>query len=269
MTSTNSPSSNSSSPRPTDCGDATGDVQVARVGGAPRIRVEERTTAPRAKRRTPVTRDEITAAESLGYPGLGLTTLLRAMSQRSALRTWVSVFALATLAACRGTTTSEVSSDLTPAQQVSVNEVRTATSRFQDITVAKSAGYTSQYPAGCAASADGAQGFHYLNESLVDAKVELLKPELVMYEPQADGSMKLIGVDYIVPFTQWTSAEPPMLLGKPFMRNEPLGVWALHIWAFRANPRGTFAMWNPSASCANASARAAAPADMDAHLDMH
>lgn len=267
MTSTNSPSSSTPTPRTTDCGDATGDIQISRVGGAPRIRAEERTTAPRAKRRTSANTSDETQA--FAYPSLGLTTFLSTMTQRSALRMWVSVFALATLAACRGTTNSEVSSDLTPAQQVSVNEVRSATSRFQDINVAKSAGYTSQYPAGCAASADGAQGFHYLNESLVDAKVELLKPELVMYEPQADGSMKLIGVDYIVPFALWTSAEPPMLLGKPFMRNEPLGVWALHIWAYRANPRGTFAMWNPSASCANAVTRAAAPADMDAHLDMH
>ena len=39
------------------------------------------------------------------------------------------------------------------------------------------------------------------------------------------------------------------LLGVPFMRNEPLGVWALHIWAWRPNPRGMFAMWNPNASC--------------------
>jgi hypothetical protein len=41
-------------------------------------------------------------------------------------------------------------------------------------------------------------------------------------------------------------------LGVPFMRNEPLGMWALHIWAWRPNPSGTFAMWNPKASCAYA-----------------
>jgi hypothetical protein len=59
-------------------------------------------------------------------------------------------------------------------------------------------------------------------------------------------------VDYVVPFDQWTSSEPPTLLGKPFLRNEALGVWALHIWAWRPNPGGMFAGWNPAASCAYA-----------------
>jgi len=84
----------------------------------------------------------------------------------------------------------------------------------------------------------------------VDATVELLRPELVIYEPRADGSLQLIGVDYVVPLQ--ASEQPPTLLGMPFMRNEPLGVWALHIWAWRQNPRGMFAAWNPAVSCANA-----------------
>ena len=141
---------------------------------------------------------------------------------------------------------------LTAEQQQGVAEVRSATAAFHDIAAARTAGYTAQYPAGCAESADGVQGFHYLNESLVDATIELLRPELVMYEPQRDGSLQLIGVDYVVPFDQWTSSEPPTLLGKPFLRNEPLGVWALHIWAWRPNPSGMFAGWNPAASCAYA-----------------
>jgi hypothetical protein len=73
-----------------------------------------------------------------------------------------------------------------------------------------------------------------------------------MYEPQADGSQRLVGVDYVVPFAAWSSDAPPTLLGVPFMRNEPLGVWALHIWAWRSNPSGAFAMWNPTVSCAAA-----------------
>ena len=101
--------------------------------------------------------------------------------------------------------------------------------------------------AGCAESPDGAQAFHWLNESLVDGKVELLKPELLMFEPQPNGSMQLIGVDYVVPLT--ASATAPTLLGVPFARNEPLGVWALHIWAWRPNPSGMFAAWNPKVSC--------------------
>ena len=140
----------------------------------------------------------------------------------------------------------------TMGQRQAAARVLAATARFADIAVAKAEGYSVQHPAGCAASPDGGQGFHWLNESLVDGKTELLKPELVMYEPQADGSMELVGVDYIIPFAQWKAPQPPVLLGREFMRNEPLGVWALHIWAPRDNPSGLFAPWNPTVSCAHA-----------------
>lgn len=141
--------------------------------------------------------------------------------------------------------------DLTVEQRQGIAAVRNATAKFHVFDVSQQAGYTTQFPAGCKETADGAQGFHYLNAELVDDKVELLRPELVMYEPQRDGSLQLIGVDYVVPYTLRPATGPaPELLGVPFMRNDPLGVWALHIWAWRPNPSGMFAMWNPSASCA-------------------
>ena len=144
--------------------------------------------------------------------------------------------------------------ELTAEQKQAIAEVRNATTQFHDIAFATAStaqgggGYTAQFPAGCAASPDGAQGFHYLNEGLVDNKVELLKPELVMYEPGPNGQMNLVGVDYIVPLA--LSATPPTLLGVPFAPlGPPLNVWALHIWAQRPNPSGMFAPWNPKVSC--------------------
>ena len=144
--------------------------------------------------------------------------------------------------------------ELTAAQKQAIAEVRNATQRFHDIAIATASiaqgggGYTEQFPAGCAASPDGAQGFHYLNPGLVDANVELLRPELVMYEPGPNGQMNLVGVDYIVPLE--LSATPPTLLGVPFAPlGPPLNVWALHIWAWRPNPSGMFAPWNPKVSC--------------------
>lgn len=131
-------------------------------------------------------------------------------------------------------------------------QVREATARFQDLEVAIAEGWTDQYPEGCAVSPEGAQAFHYLNPALVDGEVDLLVPELLMYEPQADGSMELIGVDYVIPFDQWSRPEPPTLVGQEMMRNEPLGVWAIHIWAWRENPAGLFAAWNPAVSCRHA-----------------
>lgn len=141
------------------------------------------------------------------------------------------------------------SDKLTSEQHAAIARVKNATARFHDFEESQKAGYTSQYPAGCKTSPEGGQGFHYLNPALVDDKIELLKPELVMYEPQKNGKLQLVGVDYVVPFTAWKSDSAPTLLGVPFMRNEPLGVWALHIWAWRPNPSGMFAMWNPNVNC--------------------
>lgn len=144
-------------------------------------------------------------------------------------------------------------STLTPAQvNQGVAAVRRVTARYQDIEVARAAGYTEQYPEGCAESQEGAQAFHWMNPGLVDGEVDLLQPELLMYEPQADGSMQLVGVDYVIPFDQWTGVEAPTVLGVPMARNEPLGVWALHIWSWRPNPSGMFAPWNPGVSCEHA-----------------
>jgi hypothetical protein len=147
--------------------------------------------------------------------------------------------------------------DLTPEQKQAIAEVKQVTQRFHDIEIATrptaqgGGGYTQQFPVGCAASPDGAQGFHYLNPDLVDANVELLRPELVMYEPGPNGQMNLVGVDYIVPLS--LSATAPTLLGQPFTAlGPPLNVWALHIWGWRPNPDGMFSLWNSKVSCANA-----------------
>lgn len=143
---------------------------------------------------------------------------------------------------------------LSPEQLKAVASVRQATARFHDFAVAQAEGYTVQYPAGCRANPAGAQGVHYMKQELVDGSTNVLTPELIMYEPQPDGSMQLVGVDYIIPFSQVpATSTPPTILGVPMMQNLGLQVWALHIWAWRPNPSGMFAMWNPSVSCANAS----------------
>ena len=141
--------------------------------------------------------------------------------------------------------------ELTPDQKQGVADVRNATAKFHDFawtTSASGGGYTQQFPAGCAAISTGAQGVHYLNPSLVDNQVELLRPELVMYEPGPNGQMNFVGVDYVVPLN--LSATPPTLLGEQFAPlGAPLNVWAIHIWAWRPNPDGMFAPWNPKVSC--------------------
>lgn len=144
----------------------------------------------------------------------------------------------------------------TPAEALAYAEaaeqVRDANARFRSIETAIYEGWRAQSPEGCAVSPDGGQAFHFLNPSLVDGRIDLLEPELFMYEPRPDGSLELVGADYIIPFDQWSGSEPPRLLGQPLARNEPLGVWAIHVWAWKANPSGLFAPWNPDVSCEHA-----------------
>lgn len=205
-------------------------------------------------------------------------TVARASASRAAIRVLLATaISITTLAACSDSTEAPTGTtataslaagrassapsahdahgkrglgDLTPAQKQAIAQVRNATARFHDIKVAEAAGYEVQYPEGCAESPEGAQAYHYLNPGLVDDKVELLRPELLMYEPKPDGTLQLIGVDYVVPLGM--SADAPTLIGVPFMENAPLDVWALHIWAWRPNPSGMFAAWNPKVSCQHA-----------------
>ena len=46
----------------------------------------------------------------------------------------------------------------------------------------------------------GAMGYHYFNKALIDdLVVDVAKPEGLVYAPRADGSLKLVAVEYVVP----------------------------------------------------------------------
>jgi len=126
--------------------------------------------------------------------------------------------------------------------------VRNVTAPFHDLDKAVEAGFVPITPC-LAEPGSGAQGYHYAIPSRIDGSVELLEPELIQYEPQRNGSLRLVGVEYIVPLTAWNEAEPPELLGQHFHVNEAFGIYALHVWAWRHNPSGLFADWNPKVTC--------------------
>lgn len=92
-------------------------------------------------------------------------------------------------------------------------------------------------------------GAHQLNGGLVDNTVAVTEPELLVYEPQADGSVRFVAVEYIIPFSiRPRDATPPRLFERAFSHNETYDVWALHAWLVD-NPSGTFANFNPAISC--------------------
>ena len=143
------------------------------------------------------------------------------------------------------------------------NEVRRATERFQDVSAATAAGYALFL--GCVSSPQGsAMGIHYVNGALVgDGKLDAARPEALMYEPRG-GKLELVGVEYIVIASAWDAASktPPTLMGQLFHYNTSpnrYGIpafYSLHVWAWRPNPDGVFADWNPRVSCAEHTAGA-------------
>ena len=129
--------------------------------------------------------------------------------------------------------------------------LRRVTAPFHRFSAAVDAGWSNQLTT-CFSSSEGAMGFHYNNPSLMDGTVDAAQPEALLYEPQRDGSLRFVGVEYIVPRTAWSGAEPPVLYGQTFPYIELFDVYGLHVWTGTANPDGVFAAWNPRVSCAYA-----------------
>ncbi|HVD92553.1 MAG TPA: hypothetical protein VNC21_09740 [Vicinamibacterales bacterium] len=138
-----------------------------------------------------------------------------------------------------------------------VKAVREATERFKDVAVADAEGYKLQF--GCVSGPDaGAMGMHFINGPLVgDGEIDVTRPEIVIYEPQPNGRLQLIGADYIVIADQWnaTHSSPPELMGQLFhLFDSPnrFGLpafYTLHVWAWKESPTGTFVNWHTNVSC--------------------
>lgn len=149
-----------------------------------------------------------------------------------------------------------------------LKEARAGTSGYHDVTSAE----TDEY--GPLADADGvtciddladpyrgAMGVHYVKGALVqDAVVDAATPEALVYEPQKNGRLRLVGVEYVVFQAAWDAGnpEPPTLFGQTFelvRSGNRYGLppfYELHAWIWKNNPSGMFVDWNPQVSCADA-----------------
>jgi hypothetical protein len=164
--------------------------------------------------------------------------------------------------------------------------LRTANERFNDVNVALAEGYMPD-PTGMCVTADmtgepsseGAMGLHYFRPDLLGitsvpeppARVtgsstytDFSKPAILMYEPQADGSLKLVGIENLVFADAWKqagNASPPSSFGKQWfeMTDNPdtpvdeahgfASHYDLHVWLYRDNPTGVYSQFNPAVSC--------------------
>ena len=157
------------------------------------------------------------------------------------------------------------------ANEGGLTAVRRATAQFHEIAAAQAAGYTVEVidRNGFACIDDivghtGGMGIHFLNPRLLDGNVSAVAPELVIYEPTANGQMRLVAVEYLVLKSAWEAshggpgAAPPSLFGQQFelvLAGNRYGLpdfYELHAWIWKHNPLGMHNDWNPTVTCAYA-----------------
>jgi hypothetical protein len=136
--------------------------------------------------------------------------------------------------------------------------VRAATAGFHNLDAALAADYGAFYE--CTdREGTGAMGQHYVKGPLVgDPALDVLRPEVLVYEPRPGGGYRLVAVEYVVLKADWHAAfgaAPPRLFGRT-LTLVPAGnryglpdFYEIHVWAWKQNPRGMFDDWNPRVSC--------------------
>ena len=137
------------------------------------------------------------------------------------------------------------------AVQQDLATLRQVTASFHQFDKATAAGWSAKITSCMSDAVAGGMGFHYGNPRIIDGAVRVDEPELLLYEPEKNGNLRLVAVEYIVPLSAWKSAAPPRLFGRDFRVNEAFQVWALHAWVWKDNPAGVFADWNPKVNCDN------------------
>jgi hypothetical protein len=137
-----------------------------------------------------------------------------------------------------------------------VQIVRNATRQYvDDVKAATSAGYGAAL--GCVSGSDhGAMGIHYVNGSLVNGPIDPTHPQALIYEPQSNGELKLVGVEFIILASALPPNAAPQVEGHLMLyvdgpnRYGLPPFFELHVWAWRDNPQGPFVDWNDHVSCA-------------------
>ena len=171
------------------------------------------------------------------------------------------------------------------AVDVNLDEMRASVEKYKDVNVALADGYLS--PDNHCVSAEGeglppelgAMGIHYIHPALlkitqteprVDGEstyTDWSKPSILIYEPQADGSLELVAVENLVFEAAWDAAnngEELVLNGRAWdhMADDPstpgdeahgfMPHYDQHVWLFRENPMGELMPFNPNVTCEHA-----------------
>lgn len=172
------------------------------------------------------------------------------------------------------------------AADVDLDAMRASVEKYKDINVALAEGYLTPDNHCVSAEAEGlppelgAMGIHYIHPGLLkitgtDPRVDgesthtdWSLPAILIYEPQADGSLELVAVENLVFEAAWDAAangEELVLNGRAWdhMADDPntpgdeahgfMPHYDQHVWLFRENPMGELMPFNPNVSCEHAS----------------
>ena len=175
----------------------------------------------------------------------------------------------------------------TVAGDPSLDEARAATARFMDVNVALREGYVRDPMDHCVTAVEmglpasaGAMGIHYSRPDLLGlppgaptarvngtgSHTDFRNPAILIYEPQANGSLELVAIENLVFQQSWHAAGHagrPSYLGVAYdaMADDPATAldeahmfephYDRHVWLYRANPSGVFTPFNPAVSCAH------------------
>jgi hypothetical protein len=141
-----------------------------------------------------------------------------------------------------------------------LERLRAATRRFQMVDSAASAGYPREVRDCLVHEHHGAMGYHHANRSLADARVEVERPEILLFERLRDGRYRLNGVEFIVPYRAWPrDSVPPTVMGQTMKREDNLNFFYLHVWAWTPNSNGLFADFHPDVACPDSARRVFTP----------
>jgi hypothetical protein len=139
-----------------------------------------------------------------------------------------------------------------------LERVRDALAKYQDPVVAVRDGYFSTL--GCVEYPDGGMGVHFLNPRLFGPVPDPLAPQILVYEPNAEGQLHLVAAEWFIPLATGVEGRPE-IFGQPFNGpmegHEPLipkevHHYDLHVWLFKENPAGLFNATNPDVNCVGA-----------------
>ena len=221
------------------------------------------------------------------------------LTRRLALLAWLTLIA-GMLAACGPDAAAEGAPEADPEAATgaaastiadaelaaALEQVRAATSRFQDVNVALAEGYVRDPNDLCDTAemmgrpADwGVMGIHFVRMDLLGitappnprvtgtgTHTDFTKPGVLIYEPQADGTLALVAVENLVFVDAWEQAgntqrptfhgvEYDLMVDDSATALDEAHMFAphydLHVWLYRDIPRGMFAQYNPNATCAH------------------